>query len=181
MFQTLLKERAGFSNYEVALIHYLLKTFGSELSKFLVMLILFHNDLPLYFFSIVLLCTLRMTSGGFHCSTYWRCFTVTLSYMILVMFLLPNLWIGKTMQIILLLACIITNFILAPITSIRHVPLSNKAKKIYKYISTGILSIYSLLLLIIPQNTFFISGFWIIILHAVQLILADVQHKFLQK
>ena len=68
-----LKERYNLSNYQIAQIAFFFKNIFSELSKMLIMGILFHRHLKMYFFLLFLMCLLRSFSGGIHFYTYKNC------------------------------------------------------------------------------------------------------------
>jgi len=75
------------------------------------------------------------------------------------------------------MVCILINYALAPVSSSKRPALSVAKKKRFKWISTGILTVFFFILLITPENEYMVSGFWVIILHAVQLSCAAAQKK----
>lgn len=177
MLYNIFKERYQLTEYQIAQLKFLFYTLFSEISKFTIMLILFHRQFLLYLFTILLLCLIRISAGGFHCNTYVACLAFSISYVFLSMDILPMIEIAKIYRILMLAISIWINFILAPLSSSKHTPL--KAAAIYKYkrLSTSLLCVYLFLMLIIPENPYIISGFWVIILHTVQLLVAAVQKK----
>ena len=75
------------------------------------------------------------------------------------------------------MVCILINYALAPVSSSKRPALSAAKRKRFKWISTGILTVFFFILLITPENEYMVSGFWVIILHAVQLSCAAAQKK----
>lgn len=180
-YEKILKERYGLSNYQLAQLRFVFKTLFSEISKFLIMLILFREKLPLFLCTVALLCLIRITSGGFHCNTYISCLIFSVSYMILCIYILPQLYFEKIVRFAFMVVCIFINYLFAPVSSAKHVPLSSSAQHKYKLLSTAILTFYLIIMLIIPDNQFFITGFWVIILHTVQLLMAVIHKKICTK
>lgn len=80
-FKQLLKEKYHLSNYQIAQLTFLSKTVFSELSKILIMGVIFHKQLPLYFFSLLIMLVLRCSTGGLHFYTYVGCLTTSIIYM----------------------------------------------------------------------------------------------------
>jgi accessory gene regulator B len=177
MIQEMLKNRYNLTNYQIAVLKFTIKTLSSEVSKFLIMLLLFHKELPLFFTSMLLLCLIRSTAGGFHCNTYIGCLFCSVTYMFLCIKILPMISINTTVAVFAVPCCILINFTLAPVSSEKHLELSNDAKRRFKFISTFILGIYFLIMVVIPVNPYTVTGFWVIILHTVQLCVAGVQKK----
>lgn len=177
MLHRILKERYQLTEYQIAQLKFLFYTIFSEISKFVIMLILFHRQFLLYLFTIILLCLIRASAGGFHCNTYVGCLALSISYVFLSMDILPMIEIAKIHQILLLAISICINFILAPLSSLKHIPLGASAIRRYKRLSTALLCLYFFLMLITPENPYTTSGFWVIILHTVQLLVAAIQKK----
>ena len=78
-----LKEKYNLSNYQIAQLIFLGKTVLSESSKILIMSFIFYKQLPLYFFSLLIMCILRYSTGGIHFYTYMGCLTASTSYLVL--------------------------------------------------------------------------------------------------
>ncbi len=76
-----LKEHYQFSDFQIAQLQYTWKTFASEISKLLLMGLLFRNDLGKYIFSVTIMLLLRTSTGGLHCKKYITCFLVSFTYM----------------------------------------------------------------------------------------------------
>lgn len=60
-----IKDTYHLSNYQIAQLAFLVKTLGSELSKLLIIGILFHNRLSLYIFALLVMFLLRCSTGGY--------------------------------------------------------------------------------------------------------------------
>ena len=172
-----LKGRYNLTDYQIALLRYLLFTFLSESSKLFFILFLYRRHLALCIATLLFLCCIRRTAGGFHCNTYAGCLFVSTGYAFLCLTLLPLISLTKTARYLVCMVCILINYALAPVSSSKRPALSAAKKKRFKWISTGILTVFFFILLITPENEYMVSGFWVIILHAVQLSCAAAQKK----
>lgn len=175
--KTRLKEKYHLSNYQIAQIAFLFKTLLSELSKMLIMGIIFHNQLTLYLFALFVMLFLRCSTGGLHFYTYWGCLACSITYIALVLWILPAITFPNYVKLLLLLICILICNSIGPVVS-KYRP--TPSKEIYtrgKNTTCMFIFIYSLALFIIPENTYLTAGFWTIILHSLQLVVAKIQKK----
>ena len=172
-----LKEKYQLSNYQIAQIAFLFKTLLSELSKMIIMGILFHNQLTLYFFALFVMLFLRCSTGGLHFYTYWGCLACSTIYVGLSLLILPFIKVPAYLKLLLLIICIfICNFVGPIVSKYRPTP----SKELYtsgKKTTCMFIFVYSIALYIIPENKPLTVGFWIIILHSLQLIVAKIRKK----
>ena len=169
-----LKTQYEFSDFQIEQLKYTWKTLASEFSKLIIMGILFHNILGIYAFAVVVLLLLRTSTGGLHCRTYLSCFLVSFTYMFLALVVLPVIPVNKLLQMILLFLCILCNYYIGPVTSAVHRPLSEKIIHRVRGQAFIIIFFYLTLTYITPENPYITAGFWVIILHSVQLIAAKL-------
>lgn len=173
----LLKEKYNLNNYQIAQLSFLFKTLSSEMSKMFIMGIIFHKHLPLYFFALFIMLILRCTTGGLHFYTYMGCLITSIVYMGISIWILPNVILPTNVKILFLLLCIITCNYVGPVPS-KYRPLySKKQVKTYKTIASIFIFLFTLILYITPESPYFTVGFWIIILHSLQLIIAKLRRK----
>lgn len=172
-----LKEQYQFSDFQIAQLKYTWKTFASELSKLLIMGLLFRHDFGKYIFSVTLMLFLRTATGGLHCKKYISCFLVSFTYMFLSLMVLPAIPVNKVFQLVLLFICMLCNYYIGPVTSAVHRSLSTDCKKRVKVQAFLIIFFYLTLTYIVPENPYFTCGFWVIILNTLQLLLAKAQKK----
>lgn len=174
MFMNSIQQKFDFSDYQIAQLKYLWITTLSELSKFILLGIIFRNDFKIYLYSICLLCILRFSTGGFHCDTYLGCFFTTLTFLIISLKVLPLIVLPTYIILLFLIFCAIINLVIGPISSDKRLPQTQKTKKRLAYQSFFIILFHLFLNTIIMSPTI-IVGSWIIILHTLQLILAKFQ------
>ncbi len=170
-----LKSNYQFTNYQIAQLEYFFKTVFSELSKIIIMGILFHRDFVTYLVALLALCLLRTSTGGLHCKTYLRCLAASITYMFLALKLLPLIPITFMLQIIGMILCIPVNYFIGPVTSDVHGPLSETVIKKSKIKSALFIFLFTVIMIIVPENQHFVSVFWITIIHTLQLIIAKIR------
>ncbi len=165
--------------YKKQLVKYFFQCILSEASKILLFSIIFIrlHLFKEFLFALVLLIFLRTNGGGLHFKHYCSCFIVSFFVLfgsIVLALKLPftNLTAGIT-----LLICIILGYLYVPIVSSNRPPASEQLIKKSKRSTTLILSVYFLLICIVPINQYLSTGVWIIIIHICQLLLA----KFLKR
>ena len=172
-----LKEQYEFSDYQIAQLKYFFKTVTAEFSKLAIMAFLFRDKIGLYFFAITVMLLLRTSTGGLHCKTYWGCFGVSLGYMVLSIEILPLLTVNKLLQLVLLFICMLVNHYIGPITSAVRRPLQEHVIKRVRIQAFLIIFFYLTLTYILPETPYITAGFWVVILHTVQLIAAKILKK----
>ena len=166
----LLKEQYQFSDFQIAQLKYLWKTVSSEVSKLLIMGFLFREQLGLYAFAMVVMLLLRTSTGGIHCRKYISCLFVSITYVFLSLYIMPLIPINKLMQMILLFVCILCNYYIGPVTAAVRRPLPEKTIKRVRIQAFIIIFFYLSLTYIMSESPYITVGFWVIILHTLQLI-----------
>ena len=144
------------------------------MSKLIIMGIFFAciHRLLLFTFSIFTLLLLRTCTGGLHFDHYLSCLIVSFLIIGLSVVILPHIYTAKWLQLLILIGCIIINYLYAPIVSkYRPIPEGIRVRKAKKQ-SFIIITIYALILFVFPPNTYICVGFWTIVLQSLQLIAA---------
>lgn len=173
-----LKNTYELSNYQIAQIAFLFKTIFSEVSKILIMGFLFHEQLPLYIFALFVMIFLRSFMGGIHFYTYLKCLLGSALYLGLSIYVLPHISIALYLQIILLLLSILICNHIGPVTSKYRPDSCKRHFARCKRLATVFIFLYTLILCIMPENNPYLCvGFWVIMLHSLQLIIAKIRAK----
>lgn len=167
------------SNYQVAQLQYLGKTLLSEASKIILMGILFHEHLYLYIFAVVVMCLMRTSTGGLHCHTYLSCLAMSVGYLFTAIYLCPHIEVTKLVMLILLQICILINYFVGPVTSDCRPDIEGSLRTKSKLRSFIIIFIYFIATFIAPENAFITVGFWIILLHTIQLVIAKIRKEII--
>lgn len=172
-----LKAKYNLSNYQIAQLTFLMKTIFSEISKMLIMGFLFYPHFTLYLFALLVMLCLRCTSGGLHFYTYFGCLFASTIYLWFAIILLPNLILPIDIQLIMLLCSLTICYFCSPVTSKYRPEYPKYITQKCRTIVCIFIFIYTLILYIIPENNYFSVGFWVIILHSLQLLVAKIQKK----
>lgn len=163
-----------YSEYEKELQEYYWKCFISEFSKIIIFLLIFIflNLTKEYIAALLYLMLLRNNGGGLHCKHYVSCLLVSFTFLfgsiLLAMYVTPP-------QIFIYISILLSALIgyhLVPITSTNRPAATFEQVKKSKRTTTVIILLFFILLCICPHNTYIYIGYWTIILHIFQLIIA---------
>ncbi len=163
-----------FSDYQMKILRFFFVTTFSEISKFVIVGLLFINCIPLYIWATFILHICRSSTGGIHCKSYLSCLITSAGFMVLSIYILPLFPIDQLIQLILLFICVLACYNIAPIVSDIHAPLKKEAPSRLKQSISVFIFIYFLCIYIFPQNSYLCVGFWVIILNSLQLIVASL-------
>ena len=172
-----IKEKYGLSNYQVAQLTFVFKSTSSELSKMLIMGILFHNYLKLYAFLLLIMCFIRTFSGGIHFYTYKMCLMASTIYIGSIITFLSKIILPIYVRLFLLTLCIVVCYLIGPVLSNYRTYFPKKQLYFCRNVTCLIIFIYTIIMYIIPENPYFAAGFWMIILHSLQLFVAKIRKK----
>lgn len=162
---------------ELALLKYVALSVLSETSKIAIFAFLFRHQMYLFLFAVGVMLLLRCSNGGMHCKRYLACFAVSFFYLFLCIDVLPLLWVPKSMMLLILLICMCGNYKIGLVLSKYHKKPDEKQKKKGGIESFVIVFLYMTALYILPENNYMCSGFWVIVLHSLQLALAEFNLK----
>lgn len=176
---TYLHDTLGFSHYEIAQIRYFIMSILSELSKLLLIGFFFFllHRLTLFMTAAIVLCLLRITTGGVHFRHYVSCLAMSFLIFFIGICVLQPVCLAKPAQLFLLLCCVLINYCCAPVVScFRPIPDGIKVWHA-KIRSFWLITWFSVLLFVFPQNQYINIGFWMIILQTIQLFAAKLQKR----
>lgn len=174
----------GYTDYEIAIIKYSVTALFSEISKIIILGTFFAiiGKLDLFIASSILLILLRLNGGGYHCKHYITCLLLTMLVSYAAIVVLPLITIPNySIVLIILTGCLFTTYYIGPVPSpFRPEPdyllikkCNNKSFLIIFFFII-IVSIFNSNILLEP---YIIVGFWTIILHTLQLIIAKILRK----
>lgn len=172
-----LMKKYHLGSYQIAQITFLLKSIGSELSKIVIMGILFHGRFAAYLFALFIMACLRCTTGGLHFYTYAGCLAASILYLWTALYILPHIRVAGFISTVLLLACILACYSTGPVTSRYRTTFSSDRLKKCRSFACGFIFIFTLAMYIIPEKGCMTTGFWVIILHSLQLMAAKIIRK----
>lgn len=170
------KSKRELTEHERKLNEYYWKCFLSEFSKiciFLVMFILLGLTKE-YFFALLYLMILRNSGGGLHCKHYTSCllvsFTFLYSSIVLAMHIVPV----KPVACASILLCALLGYFLVPVTSSNRPAATPTQITKSKRNTVIIILLFFILICFCPYNTYILIGYWTVILHIIQLIIAHI-------
>lgn len=130
-----------------------------------------------FLFACMISIPLRIYSGGLHFKHYLSCFSFSFGYFILLIYGVSMISLPVYLSTILMILCSIINFCLSPIQSASRPPLPASELQRVKQ-KSFILSIYCILIILLFYQTPLASvGYWTILLHSIQLIIANLLKK----
>lgn len=183
-FASKIQNMYGYTDYEMAVIKYSVIALFSEISKLIILGTAFAiiGKFDLFVASSFLLMFLRINGGGYHCKHYSTCLLLTACVSGGAIILLPQIHITNDSIILLtLVSCLFTTYYIGPVPSpFRPTPDGQLVKRCNNksfltiFIFIIIVSIFKSNIIIRP---YLIVGFWTIILHTLQLILAKILKK----
>lgn len=172
-----LQNRYHYTNYQIQQLQWFFLTLFSEISKIFLLFFYFYyfKQITFYLWALVVFWIMRFNGGGLHCKTYWGCFLFSSSYMIFAIQVLPNIPFNKIVYILLLIICMGISIMIGPVPSKLKKHLSNEKLSCYKICLFQIELLYCILMIIIPENQYLIIGFWIIMIHTLQMGIAYIR------
>ncbi|MBO5388954.1 MAG: accessory gene regulator B family protein [Lachnospiraceae bacterium] len=166
--------KAELTQYEKSILLFFIKGTLSDLSKSLIFFFVFFilGFLKEFFYGLFFLFLFRIFSGGIHCKTYLKCLLV--SFVILssgigwgCYILIPHRY-----AIILATLCGIITVLLTPTLAPTR-PAPSKKNKNRAKLHEGIVIFLFIILLTFKYNVFVNIGLGMLILHTIQLIVAQ--------
>lgn len=172
-------ENLNISSNEKQHLIYFIKCIFYDLSKLIVFITFFIciKRINEFLYAFILSFPLRIVSGGLHFKKYWSCFGFSFLYFTLLTIPLAHVRLPYSISIIILLACSLIIFLLAPIQSASRPPLPNS--EIFQCKKKAVFaSLYGTILTTLFFDTYLAStGFWTIVLHTLQLVIAFLLKK----
>lgn len=165
-----------FTSYELAKIKYFYLCILYEGSKFIIMYIVF-SMLQLrqeYLFALLILLSVRNTSGGIHLKRYTSCLLFTFLFLLGAIVISHIQVPANEVQDVLLLIAVPIAYYIGPITSDNRPRLSYEQWAGSRLVTCAILTAY--ILLFLCKETFIYRNlcFWVIVFQIGQLIAAKI-------
>ena len=174
----------GYTDYEMAVIKYSVTALISEISKIMILGITYAlmGKFDLFIAFSILLILLRLNGGGYHCKHYITCLLLTTFVSFATIILLPQINIPNYSIILFLLTvCLFVTYYIGPIPSPFRPRPDNQLIKQCNHKSFLVIFFFIIVVSIFNSNIvarpYLIVGFWTIILHTLQLIIAKVLQK----
>ena len=163
--------------YQRELQIYMIKAIFYEVSKIIIFLLVFMqlNLTKEYFVALVALMLLRNHGGGLHFKHYISCLLVSFLFLY-ASIQFAYLWQpNRIIMVCCTLICALAGYLLVPITSSNRPPATEQQKKHSKRHTFVLILAFSFVICICPLNLYLYIGFWTVILHIFQLIIAHMK------
>lgn len=173
----------GYTNYEIAQMHYFISSILSEISKMILIGVFFLliDKFFLFIPAALTLCCLRICTGGLHFKHYLSCLTISFAIFFMDICILNKFTLLKPIQLLLLCICIVINYTCAPVVSIfRPVPNGTQVQRAKKQ-SFWLITVYCIIVFILPTNSYINVGFWMIMLQSIELSTAKILKRRFNK
>lgn len=169
--KTHLQNKYNYTDYQLQQLQWLFITVFAELSKmfFLFLYFYYFKQINLYLWALAIFWIMRFNGGGLHCKTYWGCFLFSFMYMIFAIQILPNIPLAKIIYILCFTICITISVTIGPVPSKFKKHLSQDKLSCYKMTLFQIELLYFIIMIIFPESQYLIVGFWIIMIHTLQM------------
>lgn len=172
-----LQEKHAYSEYEILQLEYFFKTFFSEISKLVLFGVLFFPVFDCFGIAILFMWFCRSLLGGIHFKTYPGCLCGSFLYLLIIILLSHYVYFTKLTQLSFILLCIMLTLYIGPIVSVyRRPPGITKIRNI-KFIFSIFMLLYCLFICFFPKHIYFNVGFWSVVIHSLQLLIAKIQRK----
>lgn len=173
-----------YTDYEMAIIKYSITALFSELSKIILLIVTYAilGKLDLFIAFFILLILLRINGGGYHCKHYTTCLLLTFIFSVAAIIFLPLIYIPyNSIILVTLTMCLFITYYIGPIPSPFRPEPDNRLIK--QCNNKCFLAIFFFIIIVSIFNSneilrpYLIVGFWTIILHTSQLIIAKILRK----
>ena len=166
-----------FSEYELKVIRYVITALLYDLSKLILLGVFFYyfGKLPDFLCALIPFFLLRTRNGGIHTKSYWTCLMMTFLVFVPVVMILPMYApLYSLARLVLMIPCAMTEFALGPLLSHRKVMLDKTGIQKNRIASFHVVLVISILMFLFPKNSYLLASFWMVVFHAVQLIITKI-------
>lgn len=169
--------KKDYSELELKRANYVATSFVYEITKLIMLLIIFGllGRLPDFFICLLFVMPVRIFSGGLHFNHYISCFLFTFVFFAAPIFLLNHIRVSTTVEICSLCTLTAILFFIGPVISKKRPPIKKKAYQKFLTITICFLLVDIICFLLFPDFPCRTSAYWILILHFLQLFTARIQ------
>ncbi|MBE5954201.1 MAG: hypothetical protein E7257_08615 [Lachnospiraceae bacterium] len=165
---------AKLSKREKAILLFYLKGTLSDLSKALIFFFIFyslgfHKE---FFYGLFFFVAFRVNSGGIHCKTYLFCFLLSLLLLSSGIILGSLIYLPKAYSILISMVCGFITCNLSPVQAATRPKASRDFIIRARIKEAMVIGIFILVLLTTETNQPINIGFWLLIIHTLQLYVA---------
>lgn len=164
----------SISRYEFELRKFIFLAFLSEFSKIIIFAFIFYSldFFTEYWFSLFFLFLYRGNSGGIHCKHYTSCLLLSFAVLYSNVKLGLSIFLAKDIMLLISIICALICYLLTPVQAKTRPPASKELIKKAKYKTLLSILLFIVFLLLTKATIAVNLGFWMLILHTIQLIIA---------
>lgn len=170
------KSKKELTERERKLNEYYWKCFLSEFSKICIFLVIFIllGLTKEYLLSLLYLMILRNNGGGLHCKHYISCLLVSFTFLYSSIMLAIHIAPTKPVACTSIFLCALLGYFLVPVTSSNRPAATPTQIAKCKRNTIIIILLFFILICFCPFNTYILIGYWTVVLHILQLIIAHI-------
>lgn len=179
-----IQKEYNFSDFQIKLIRYAISVIFYDFSKLLFCAAYFYytGKIIHFLFAAVPLFLLRTRNGGIHFQKYWQCFVFSFLFLFFVINILPNLFSVPILTIYLvLILCALLNYLIGPNVSAKKKRVGTVFIRRAKWETFHLMLIVAMLFFIFSENQYLMVSFWTIVLHTLQLTIAQIRNNLNSK
>lgn len=168
----------GYTDYEIRVMIYAIKTILYEASKFIILAFFFaiQDRFPQFLVATICLMAVRSRSGGIHLKHYLSCFLMTFIAYYISVTLFPMLFHpSKYIMLAVLILCMVITYQSGPVLAVSRPKPDGIKVKAFKEQTATVIGMFAVLVVLIGENSYLESGFWIIVFQSVQLFIAKIK------
>lgn len=172
-------ESANLNSKEQKLLIFRIKCFLYDISKLILFLAFFAiiHQLSSFIFAFLIFYPIRQISGGLHFKHYFSCLVFSFVYMILVVAALSPLTLELAVVVPILAVCATVIYAIGPIRPPSRPALSKQEFAEQRRKAFSIVCYEAVLIVLFFDSALASAGYWTIILHTLQLVMAFIIKK----
>lgn len=172
-------ESASLNSKEEKILIFRVKCFLYDISKLILFLAFFAaiHKLSSFIFAFLIFYPIRQISGGLHFKRYFSCLVFSFVYMILVVAVLAPLTLELAVVVPILAVCAAAIYAIGPIRPPSRPALSKQEFAEHRRKAFSIVCYEAVLIVLFFDSDLASAGYWTIILHTLQLVMAFIFKK----
>ena len=172
-------ENANLNSKEQKFLVFRVKCILYDISKLILFIAFFAgiHKLSSFIFAFLIFYPIRQISGGLHFKHYFSCLVFSFVYMYLVVAVLSPLTLGLAVVVPILTVCTIVIYVIGPIRPPSRPALSKQEFAEHRKKAFSIVCYEAILIVLFFDSNLASAGYWTIILHTLQLVMAFIIRK----
>lgn len=172
-------ENANLNSKEQKFLIFRVKCILYDISKLILFITFFAviHRLSSFIFAFLIFYPIRQISGGLHFKHYFSCLVFSFVYMYFVVVVLAPVSLGLAVVVPILAVCAAVIYVIGPIRPPSRPALSKQEFAEQRKKALSIVCYESVLIVLFFNSSLASAGYWTIILHTLQLVMAFIIKK----